>query len=293
MVERLVWDQEVEGSNPFTPTTVESCTARQLLLEASQRSAAADSGPSKTARIPFVSYSRFLSMTRPLALVLSLGAVVSSLLLAGLRAQVPALPEPDAAPSAGAPEPTPLPSVPPPILLPDELLRPTDPGPAPAPNTATIPQLDESFKPAPLSPLATQQQLQIGWRKLRNRVQNDASVKAMLAHAEAAPNDLEKRRRLTKFYEFFYGKMIALADTPELKRFVTDRRNEYLAALKQPRVRPEPATPAPKIAANAAATPGSSVAPSPSISSLASPSPTPASLFPSVFGTPRPDGLQR
>ena len=183
-----------------------------------------------------------------------------------------------------------MPSVPAPILLPDELLRPADRAPAPAPNTPTIPQLDESFKPAPLSPLATQQQLQIGWRKLRNRVQNDASVKAMLAEAEAAPNDLEKRRRLAKYYEFFYGKMIALADTPELKRFVTDRKNEYLVSLKQPRVRPEAATPAPKTAATPAAAAASPVS---SISPLPTPSPTPSSLFPSVFGTPRPDGLER
>ena len=236
-------------------------------------------------------------MARPLKLLLSLGAITSCLLLAEMPAQVPALPAPDDSPSPGPVEPTPMPSVPPPILLPDELLRPLDSesAPAPAPGTLTIPQLDESFKPAPLSPLATQQQLQIGWRKLRNRVQNEPSVKAMLVDAEAAPNDLEKRRRLTKFYEFFYGKMIALADTPELKRFVTDRRNEYLAALKQPRVRPEPATPAPKTAPKAGVTPVGSPSPSPSssISPLASPSPTPASLFPSVFGTPRPDGLER
>lgn len=233
-------------------------------------------------------------MARLPKLLLPSGAI-AFLLLATLRAQTPELPAPDTAASPGPVEPTPMPSVPPPILLPDELLRPTDlaPAPAPVPNTPTIPQLDDSFKPAPLSPLATQQQLQIGWRKLRNRVQNEPSVKAMLAHAEAAPNDLEKRRRLTKFYEFFYGKMIALADTPELKRFVTDRRNEYFAALKQPRVRPEPATPAPKAAAKGAAPPAGSPSPTPSIAPLPSPSPTPSSLFPSVFGTPRPDGLER
>jgi hypothetical protein len=206
-------------------------------------------------------------------------------------AQPAPLPKLDAnnpATPAVQPSATPAPTVPVPIAIPEDLMRAPGDAPSALPDVPTIPQLNESFKPAPLSAAAQQQQLNIESRKLRNRVQNEAQVKAALAHAEAAPNDLEKRKRLAKYYDAYYGRMIALATTPELKQFIRERKSESLVALKQPRVRPEllssvgkpdPAASKPTTAA-AAATPVP--APSPAPPAVAEP------VFPSPFSTPAP-----
>jgi hypothetical protein len=207
-----------------------------------------------------------------------------------LSAQEAPLPQVDAQNPAGAtvqPSVTPAPAVPPPIAIPEDLMRAPGDAPSAVPDVPTIPQLNESFKPAPLSAIAQQQQLNIESRKLRNRVQNEPRIKAALAYAEAAPNDLEKRKRLAKYYDAYYSRMVALAATPELKKFIRERKSESLVALKQPRVRPEllssvgkPAAAAPKPATAAAATPAPT------------PSPTPAAVaepvFPSPFSTPAP-----
>ena len=218
------------------------------------------------------------------------GALTLFLALPSLPAQDPPLPKDDA-PGATETSPSPAPSVPAPIAIPEELLREPQGAPSTAPEVPTIPQLNESFKPAPLSPAAQQQQLNVESRKLRNRVQNERQIKAALAHAEAAPSDLEKRKRLARYYDLYYGRMVALAATPELKKFIRDRQTETLVSLKQPRVRPEllsnvgkpdPAAPKPK----------SSAAPSAAVSPTPVPSPTPAAavepVFPSRFATPAP-----
>ena len=224
-------------------------------------------------------------------LVMLLCAITCAFSFAQLSAQDAALPKVDAqnsAPEAAQPSATPAPVVPPPIAIPEDLLRAAPDAPSALPDVPTLPQLNDSFKPAPLSPAAQQQQLNIESRKLRNRVQNELQIKTALAHAEAAPTDLEKRKRLAKYYDAYYGRMIALAATPELKKFIRDRKTESLVALKQPRVRPEllssvgkpdPAASKPSAAA-AAATP------------VPTPSPTPAAVaepvFPSPFSTPAP-----
>jgi hypothetical protein len=224
------------------------------------------------------------------AFVLPVVIAIGFLCNGALHAEDALLPKPDVTPADVSPDasPTPQLAVPPPILIPEDLLPAPGATPAPAANIPTIPQLDESLKPPRLNPAATVYQLNIEWRKLRNRVQNDAQLKAALAHADAAPNDLEKRKRLAIYYEAFYGKMIALAGTPELKQFLRDRKTTSLAELKQPRVRPE-TTPRPGSAKRAAAAaPSPSVTPLPGMSPSPSASPTPGPLFPSVFGTPRP-----
>jgi hypothetical protein len=220
--------------------------------------------------------------------------MVCALTMTRMSAQVAPLPQGDAnnlAPAVAQPDPTPAPVVPPPIAIPEDLMRGPGDAPAAVPDVPTIPQLNDSFKPAPLSAAAQQQQLNIEARKLRNRVQNESKIRAALAHAEGAPTDLEKRKRLAKYYEAFYGRMIALAATPELKQFIRERRSESLVALKQPRVRPEllsvvgkpdPAAAKPTTAP-AVATP------------VSTPSPTPAAVvepvFPSPFSSPAPGQL--
>ena len=212
-------------------------------------------------------------------------AVLCAFAVTQLPAQEAPLPKVDAqnpAPAATEASATPAPSVPEPIAIPEELLRePERPAAAPLPDVPSIPQLNDSFKPAPLSAAAQQQRLNVESRKLRNRVQNEPQIKAALAHAEAAPTDLEKRKRLAKYYDAFYGRMIALAATPELKTFIRERKLESLVALKQPRVRPELLSSVGK-ADPAAPKPATSTSPSPT------PSPTPPAAIEPVFRSPFP-----
>ena len=207
-----------------------------------------------------------------------------------VRAQEAPLPKP--ATQQPAPlEPTPTPSAeitpasPPsaPDLIPADILPPPDQtAPAPLPDIPTIEQLDEGLKPPPLSPAAEAYRLHVEWRKLRNRVQNDPAVKAAFARAEAARTDLEKRKLLARYHELFYRKMTAIAP-PEMKTYLNDRKREQLAALPQPRVRPETAPPTPTPAKQAGS-------PSPSASPFApygTPTPTPSPSR-GLFGLPRP-----
>jgi hypothetical protein len=149
-----------------------------------------------------------------------------------------------------------------PQLIPDDTL------PAVAPN-ATAPslqQLDEAFKEKPISTAAADYRNRLEWRRLRNIVTNDAELKAALATAEAAKTDLQKRKLLRRYYEMCFGRMIRLASTPEMKAYLTARKNEQLGLLPQPHVRPTPTpSPSPKPAATAP--------PPPLPSPLASPPP--------------------
>ena len=218
---------------------------------------------------------------RSLLLILS---VMLCLMASGLRAQDPVLPKPETQDPAAEPSPTPGPiDVPPPELIPADILPPPDPAaPAPTLDIPTIEQLDEGLKPPPLSPAAEAHRLHVEWRKLRNQAQNDPRVKAALAEADAARTDLQRRKLLARYFDIFHARMIALAP-PQMKNYLLDRKREALAALPQPRVRPETA---PKPTPPPAAAPGATASPSPSPSpsgtapmskaAYASPSPSPA-----------------
>ncbi len=182
-------------------------------------------------------------------------ALLFCLGLAAVRADEPPLPKPetqdDATPSPSASVPPP----PPTQLIPDDVLPLRDRSAAPAPGTPafpTIPQLDEGFKANPLSAAAEDYRRRLEWRKLQNKLVNDGEVKAAFASAQGARTDLEKRKLLRRYYELYYGKMIAMAAAPDLKAYLNNRKTEQLNTLPQPRVRPTPtpsATPTPPPAA--------------------------------------------
>ena len=214
-----------------------------------------------------------------------------------LAAQDAPLPRPATqVPAPLEPTPTPAPNSPPaaPALIPADILPAPNPAaPAPMPDIPTIEQLDQAMSPPPLSAAAEAHRLHVEWRKLRNQAQNDARVKAALAKADAARTDLERRRLLARYFEIFHARMIAIAP-PEMKDYLVTRKREALAALPQPRVRPETApkqTPSPAAAA-AVASASITAAPSPTVptsaAAYASPSPSPSSssLMPRLL--PRP-----
>jgi hypothetical protein len=106
------------------------------------------------------------------------------------------------------------------------------------PPVPTVPEIDAGFAPKPLSPEMDNHRRHIEWRKLRNRVQNEADVRQALIRAQTAPTDLEKRKRLRGYYELLYARMAAGA-TADMKAFLQQRKSEALVTLPQPRVRPE------------------------------------------------------
>jgi hypothetical protein len=75
---------------------------------------------------------------------------------------------------------------------------------------------------------------------LKNRTVNDPDVQAAKKYAQAARTDLEKRKRLSDYYEVYYKRMSALATTPELKVALQALKDTHQAVLAQPRVRPSP-----------------------------------------------------
>ena len=221
------------------------------------------------------------------SLLLSLAAVcaLGALQLRGQDAPLPKPETQDPAPAAGE---TPLPTPPPTQLIPSDILPAPDPAaPPPTLDIPTIGELDEGLKPPPLSPAAEAQRQHIEWRKLRNRVQNEPRVKAALAEADAARTDLERRKLLARYYELFHARMIAIAP-PDMKPYLLTRKEQAVAALPQPRVRPETA-PKPSATPAAGASPSGSPSPTPtplptSADAYASPSPSPGTslLFPRI-----------
>jgi hypothetical protein len=169
-----------------------------------------------------------------------------------------------------SPEPSEVATPAPPQLIPVPPLPPDNSSPAPPlPNTPTIPQLDEVFKQTPVNIAAANARAHLAWRDLKNRFRGDPAVRRALATAEAARTDLEKRKLLERYYELYFGKMIAAAEAPEVKGFLNDRKNEAIAGLRQSKVRPTP-TPSPT------PTPRSSATPSPKPTAAPGATPTPA-----------------
>ena len=115
--------------------------------------------------------------------------------------------------------------------------------PTPAPNGPELPelkQLDDSFKPKSLGKAADELQVHALWRQLKNRTVNDPEVQAAKKYAQAARTDLEKRKRLSSYYEIYYQRMSVLATTPELKVALQALKESHQGILAQPRVRPSP-----------------------------------------------------
>ena len=125
-------------------------------------------------------------------------------------------------------------------LFPEE----EEPSPTPPPNGPELPdlkQLDDNFtKPKSLGKAADELQVHALWRQLKNRIVNDPDVQAAKKYAQAARTDLEKRKRLSNYYEIYYQRMSALATTPELKVALQALKESHQGILAQPRVRPSP-----------------------------------------------------
>ena len=142
-----------------------------------------------------------------------------------------------AAPAA-APSPSATAPVEPPSLIPSNIL------PAPAslpkiPSAPEIEQLNSYFKSTSLGKKADEHRLHVQMVGLEARIRNDEDLRALKAAALAAPTDLERRHGLKEYYERYFGKLRALAPSPDLKDYLNAQEATRKLSLLQPRVRHE------------------------------------------------------
>ena len=107
-------------------------------------------------------------------------------------------------------------------------------------------QLDEMFKQTSMGKEAEEFRLHAGSRELQNRIENEPEIVEARAAIKTAATDLEKRKRLRRYYEIYYGRMHELASSADLKKYVDARKADHLKELEQPRVRPAP-SPEPRV----------------------------------------------
>jgi hypothetical protein len=164
------------------------------------------------------------------------------LVVATAAGQEPPLPAATATPAAS-------PSARPELNIPD---IPIEPQPL-VPNTSATPkknlpslqELDTVFQHSSLGAAVEEQRLHLEWRKLQNRATDDPEVVAARKAIDRARTDPEKRELTRAYYKVFYAHMQALAETPEIKAYLEQKKIAAINGLAQPHVRPEP-TPRPK-----------------------------------------------
>jgi hypothetical protein len=164
------------------------------------------------------------------------------LLIAVAVGQEPPLPMATATPAAS-------PSARPELNIPD---IPVEPPPL-VPNTSPTPkktlpslqELDTAFQHSSLGAAVEEQRLHLEWRKLKNRASDDPEVVAAKKAIDRARTDPEKRELTRAYYKVFYAHMQALAEAPDVKGYLEQKKKEAINGLAQPHVRPEP-TPHPK-----------------------------------------------
>ena len=57
---------------------------------------------------------------------------------------------------------------------------------------------------------------------------------------DTARTDVDKRNLTRTYYKIFYARIQALAETPDVKAYLEQKKKDALNSLAQPNVRPEP-----------------------------------------------------
>jgi hypothetical protein len=158
-----------------------------------------------------------------------------------LPAQEPPLPAATTTPASS-------PSVRPQLNLPDIPIEPQplvpNTSPTPKKSVPSIQELDTAFQHSSLGAAVEEQRLHLEWRKLKNQASDDPEVVAAKKAIDRARTDPEKRDLTRAYYKIFYAHMLALADAPDLRNYLEQKKNEAINGLAQPHLRPEP-TPRP------------------------------------------------
>ena len=158
--------------------------------------------------------------------------------------------------------PTPSPSataaIEPPSLIPPNILPAPNTLPA-VPNAPELELLNSFFKSTSLGKAADEHRLHVQTVALEARIRNDQDLHKIKASAARAPTDLERRHQLKAYYDLYYKKLRAMAETPDLKSYLDEQEAAHKLTLLQPRVRHQTdeaeATNLAKISAGAPATP--------------------------------------
>src|SRR5436190_22605524 len=161
-----------------------------------------------------------------------LSATMAALILGAmlLLAQEPPLP-------SATETPAPSPSARPQLDIPDIPMTvepsPLVPNTSPAPkkNVPSLSELDAAFQHSSLGAAVEEQRLHLEWRKLKNRASQDAAVMAAKKAINEARTDPEKRDLARAYYKIFYGRMLALAETPEVKAYVEQKKKDAINGL--------------------------------------------------------------
>ena len=103
-----------------------------------------------------------------------------------------------------------------------------------------ISELDTAFQHSSLGQAVEQQRLQLEWRKLKNRASQESEVIAAKNAISTGRTDVEKRDLRRAYYKMFYARMQAMADKPEVKSYLEQKKKEILDSFEQPHVRPKP-----------------------------------------------------
>jgi hypothetical protein len=169
-------------------------------------------------------------------------AIFAFLIAVGMQnatAQEPPLPS-----STGTPAPSP--SARPELNIPDIPMA-VEPSPlvpntsaTPKKNVPSISELDTAFQHSSLGAAVEEQRLHLEWRKLKTRASLDPEVIAAKEAINSARSDPEKRELMRAYYKIFYARMQALAEAPDVKAYLDQKKNEAINGLIQPRVHPEP-----------------------------------------------------
>lgn len=159
------------------------------------------------------------------------------LLVAVAGGQEPPLP-------AATPTPAASPSARPELNIPDIPIEPQPLVPTTSPpakkSVPSIQELDTAFQHSSLGAAVEEQRLHLEWRKLKNQANDDPEVVAAKKAISRAHTDPEKRELTRAYYKIFYAHMQALAEAPDIKGYLEQKKNEAINSLAQPHLRPQP-----------------------------------------------------
>jgi hypothetical protein len=145
-----------------------------------------------------------------------------------------------AATADAAASPAPTAAVEPPSLIPPNILPgPNTTSPQEPPIAPALEQLNALFKQTTLGKTADEHRLRVQTSELELRIRNDEGLHALKAEALRVPTDLERRHRLRAYYQAYYGKLLALATTPDLRDYLKAQQAAHELLLLQPRTRHE------------------------------------------------------
>jgi hypothetical protein len=165
---------------------------------------------------------------------------LSSFLFTSIYAQEPA-PAPSPATAADPAFKLTLPNAPQPAPSSENLgLIPETPEPTTKPKGTAIPEAKPSRKasdsPSKTGAAEDDMAARIRLRQLKTRVLQEAKVQELLAKAQTAPTDYERREDLKAFYTLLYTRIEKLDGT--LKKRATNLRNTSIHRLAQTKVDP-------------------------------------------------------